>query len=210
MRSDSSDLTSRALIREAALRLFAEHGSERVTLRQIAAAAGVSHGLVVHHFGSKEGLRAMTDTYVADLFDEMLAEAVGAQGQDPYRLEGADSLVAAIVDHLPPDSPIPAYLRRMLVEDVTAGRALFARLYEASRQALGALAAAGHAEPGSDPDVRAAFLLANDLAVLLLRDHLRAVLGVDPLSAEGVGRWGREVLAVYAEGLRGTGPQEQS
>ncbi len=55
--------------------------------------------------------------------------------------------------------------------------------------------------PGGDPAVRAAFLLANDLAVLLLREHLADVLGVDPLSGEGMARWAREVLAIYAAGL---------
>jgi TetR/AcrR family transcriptional regulator, regulator of cefoperazone and chloramphenicol sensitivity len=51
--------------------------------------------------------------------------------------------------------------------------------------------------------VRAAFLLVNDLAVLLLRDRLAEVLGVDPLSRAGMARWGREVLTVYAAGLSG-------
>jgi hypothetical protein len=31
---------------------------------------------------------------------------------------------------------------------------------------------------------------------------LTEVLGLDPLSADGMARWGREVLAVYAAGLR--------
>lgn len=64
-----------------------------------------------------------------------------------------------------------------------------------------ALSQAGMATPGADPAVRAAFLMANDLAVLLLRDRLTEVLGVDPLSEEGMTRWASEVLAVYAAGL---------
>ncbi|MFI5083534.1 MAG: TetR/AcrR family transcriptional regulator, partial [Streptosporangiales bacterium] len=57
------------------------------------------------------------------------------------------------------------------------------------------------ADPGADPPTRVAFLLANDLAVLLLREHLADVLGVDPLSGEGMTRWAREVLTIYAAGL---------
>jgi pimeloyl-ACP methyl ester carboxylesterase len=45
------------LILHGASRLFAVHGPAAVTVRQIATAAGVSPALVVHHFGSKEGLR---------------------------------------------------------------------------------------------------------------------------------------------------------
>src|SRR5699024_9797298 len=63
------DLTSRARIRDAALAQFAEHGTKGATIRGIAAAAGVSPGLVQHHFGSKDALRESCDKYVIDTFD---------------------------------------------------------------------------------------------------------------------------------------------
>ncbi len=53
----AEDLTARARIRDAALAQFAEYGFDRATVRGIAGAAGVSPGLVRHHFGSKNGLR---------------------------------------------------------------------------------------------------------------------------------------------------------
>jgi hypothetical protein len=102
---------------------------------------------------------------------------------------------------LPPGSAIPAYLGRMLVSGGPAGSALFRRLYEVSREALSGMAAAGTVRAGADPAVRAAFLLVNDLAVLILRDRIREVLDADPLSAAGARRWGAEVLAVYRDGL---------
>ncbi len=49
-------MTAREVVRDEGLRLFVAHGPDAVTVRQIAAAAGVSPALVVHHFGSKEGL----------------------------------------------------------------------------------------------------------------------------------------------------------
>lgn len=61
--------------------------------------------------------------------------------------------------------------------------------------------ATGMASAGADPEVRAAFLLVSDLAVVILRDRLREVLGLDPLSAEGMRRWGAEVLSVYRDGV---------
>src|SRR5689334_13857642 len=45
------------LILHGASRLFAAHGPDAATIRQIATAAGLSPALVVHHSGSKEGLR---------------------------------------------------------------------------------------------------------------------------------------------------------
>src|SRR6266702_2503243 len=110
-------------------------------------------------------------------------------------------LVEAMVAHLPPGSPVPAYLRRLLLADGDAGRQLFRRMYEISTMLVDSLVKAGLAAPGADPAVRVAFLMANDLAVLLLREHLADVLGVDPLSGEGMARWAREMLAIYAAGL---------
>src|SRR4051794_6824144 len=192
MRSDREDRTTRALLRDAALRLFAEVGPDRVSLRRIAGEVGVSHGLVVHHFGSKEGLRAVVDGYVVDLFDALVAELARAPGEpaaDPFAPQARESLVGALLERLPPDSPVPAYLRRLLLDGGEAGQVLFHRLYALTRGALEAMAQNGFADRGEDPDVRAAFLLANDLAMLLLRDHVTLATGVDPLSVEGARRW---------------------
>jgi AcrR family transcriptional regulator len=205
MRSIEDDRTTRAVIRDEALRLFAAHGVAAVSLRQIAAAARVSPGLVVHHFGSKEGLRTMVDQHVVATFEAMLGELAGPEASQMFDANATPSVVDAIVSHLPPDSPLPAYLRHLLVGDTDAGRQIFGRLFEASTAAVAAMAQAGLASPGADPPVRAAFLLANDLAVFLLRDRITEVIGTDPLSREGMTRWAGEVLAVYAAGI-GSGP----
>jgi AcrR family transcriptional regulator len=207
MRSVSAtDRTARAVIRDEALRLFADRGPDAVTVRQIAAAAGVSPGLVLHHFGSKDGLRQAVDEHVLGLFDRMLGAMTGEHAAGLYDPAASGSVAEAIAKHLPADSPVPGYLRRLLLADGDAGRELFRRLFRLSAAALDALIAAGMAAPGADPAVRVAFLLVNDLAVLLLRDHLTEVLGIDPLSGPGMARWAGEVLAVYGTGLLAAPP----
>jgi TetR/AcrR family transcriptional regulator, regulator of cefoperazone and chloramphenicol sensitivity len=208
MRSVREDLTTRAVIRDEALRLFAESGPEAVSLRRVAAAAGVSPGLVAHHFGSKAGLREAVDAHVERVFDALFA---AMDDTDWTGEPSAGSLAEAFVAALPPDSPIPAYLRRLLLSGDPAGQRLFGRWYEASRVAMDRLAVAGAVRPAADPAVRTAFLMVNDLAVLLLREQLCAVLGVDPLSRDGMSRWAGEVLAVYQDGLfvRGEGETQR-
>ena len=197
----------RAVIRDEALRLFAVHGPDAVTVRQIAAVAGVSPGLVIHHFGSKKGLCDTVDQHVLATFEAMFGEMTTQGGPDLFD-PATGSVTELMAAHLPPDSPVPAYLRRLLLTDSDAGRTVFRRLFDVSQTALAALAQAGIASPGRDPAVRAAVLLAGDLAVLLLRDRLADVLGVDPLSREGMDRWAGEMLTIYGSGLLTTTPED--
>jgi AcrR family transcriptional regulator len=64
---------ARRLILDAAQALIAKTGPEGLRLQDIAAAAGVSHPLILHHFGSREGLiRALTQGAVAELRDKLV------------------------------------------------------------------------------------------------------------------------------------------
>ncbi|MGW5455767.1 TetR/AcrR family transcriptional regulator [Nocardia sp. NPDC003979] len=198
MCSLSEDRTARARIRDEALRLFAARGPDAVTVRKIAAAAGVSPALIMRHYGTKEALRAAVDEHVAVVFEQMLGQATGRA--DPAVPASVAELVAV---GLPPDSPIPAYLGHLLLSDGEAGTALFRRLYATAADGFTGLRKAGHADDGGDPAARAAFLLANDLAVLMLRTRLTDVLGVDPLSGDGLSRWATQVLTIYRCGLGG-------
>lgn len=196
------DRTARARIRDEALRLFGHHGPDAVTVRDIAAAAGVSPALVIRHYGSEEGLRETVDDHVARVFEAMLAQIsrpIDARG--PFELGALPTLAEVVAAYLPADSAIPAYLGRMLLAGGSVGSVLFRKLHALSRQALAGLSEAGLAASGTDPEVRAAFLLVNDLAVVILRTQLADVLGVDPLSAAGMRRWGAEVLSIYRGGL---------
>lgn len=198
---EDGDLTGRAAIRNAALRLFADHGHDAVTMRGIATAAGVSPALVVHHFGSKEGLRAAVDAYAARMFDSLFAELDGGDLSDLFADGQVNASIAdAFARTFPPGSPLPAYLRRLLLTGDPAGAALFGRWYAATRALLDLMVERGAATPSSDPAVRAAFLLVNDLALILLRNEIAAAIGVDPLTPEGLDRWAAEAAAVYLHG----------
>jgi AcrR family transcriptional regulator len=68
----------RAVILAEAAHLVAERGAERISLRELARSAGVSHAAPAHHFTDRRGLF----TALATQGFRMLAEAlVGARGQ---------------------------------------------------------------------------------------------------------------------------------
>jgi AcrR family transcriptional regulator len=73
-----ADLTARARIRDAAIACFADRGVSDTPVRAIAAQAGVSPALVIHHFGSKDRLRVACDQHVAAIIRQGKQEAVAA------------------------------------------------------------------------------------------------------------------------------------
>jgi TetR/AcrR family transcriptional regulator, regulator of cefoperazone and chloramphenicol sensitivity len=189
------DRRASAVIRDTAMTLWAEHGDAGVTVRRIAAEAGVSPALVIHHFGSKAGLREAVDGRVGAMLEQVLGELAAGSGSD------TGSLAEAFARTLDEHPGVLAYVRRMLLDGSDAGTHLFAELFRATRTAMESLVAAGVVRPSEDEEVRDAFLLVNDLAVILLRDQLAAVLGVDPLGRPGMARWSAQVMDVYTGGV---------
>ncbi|MCB9589491.1 MAG: helix-turn-helix transcriptional regulator [Polyangiaceae bacterium] len=86
---------AKALILNAALALFADHGPDAVGLKEVAAQAGVSHGLITHYFGTYEAL-------VEAAFQEHVnrAQAVTLGRVDELIQGGPEAWVALAAEHL--------------------------------------------------------------------------------------------------------------
>ncbi len=196
MGSALDDRTASARIRDVAMERFAERGPAEVTVREIAEAAGVSPALVMHHYSSKEGLREAVDERVVAFVDELIAELADRAATAP-----SDSLGELFAERMEREPALAAYLGRLLVDSGPAGDALFGRLFESTRAGLDHLRAAGAVRPSRDDAVLAAFLLVNDLALVLLRDRIRQVIGDDPLSRRGMSRWAATVVDAYRSGV---------
>lgn len=195
----SDDFTPKARIRDAALRLFADEGFEAVTVRRIAAAAEVSPALVLHHYGSKDGLRTACDEHVLGLFDGLLGEAMPSDAELAETLRSQpDQKFGSFGELFPGDSPVMPYLRRMLLTDDHRARAVLRGWYDLTLHLLLHWRDAGLIDPGPDPQVRAAALLAMDLGGVLLRGPLTEILGFDPLAPEGIDRWGGDMYSLFA------------
>jgi AcrR family transcriptional regulator len=75
---------ARRLILETAQALIASTGPQGLRLQDIATAAGISHPLILHHFGNREGLvRALTRQAVVELRDRL----VTAMASGDYTVE---------------------------------------------------------------------------------------------------------------------------
>lgn len=91
----AADRGREALIK-ATVRVVAERGMRGLTYRAVAQAAGVTHGLVAHHFGSREALIT-----AAFREDARTREATKELGPGTGRIDDIGAQLAAIVHDQP-------------------------------------------------------------------------------------------------------------
>lgn len=177
----TSDLTARARIRDAAIALFADKGIEGATIREIAQAAGVSSGLLRHHFGSKEGLRDACDDYVVDRLIGM----------------GTRYTEFGVIDRVTPEVLLwQRYMSRSVMDGSPTGAALFDRLI-----AYGAEWLASSDLKVRDPQAFIAVLSVMKLSMFTMREQLSRVLGVDTGEPEGWVRMLKASIEIFSTPL---------
>jgi len=142
------DLTATARIRDAAIEHFGQHGFD-VGLRVIAKAAGVSAALVIHHFGSKDGLRKVCDDYVAESVRAAKSESI--QSSDPA------SWFAQLAE-IESFAPLMAYLVRSMQSGGDLAKSLWRTMIDNAEGYIGEGVRAGTIKPSADPKGRAKFL----------------------------------------------------
>ena len=102
MRVADSDLTAVARIRNAALERFARDGAAGTTIRDVAKAAGVSPGLVQHHFKSKADLEQAVNDYVLQIAveaSEGLEEATAEATTEELFLAMGERITELVRNH---------------------------------------------------------------------------------------------------------------
>lgn len=191
MRS-SDDLTTTARIRDAAIAQFGEHGFN-IGVRAIAAAAGVSAGLVIHHFGSKDGLRTVCDDHIAEEIRSAKSETIRSSDPATWMAQ-----MSEIEDY----APMMAYLVRSMQSGSELAKTFWRRMLDNTEEYLEEGVRAGTIKPSRDPKARARYLGISGgggfLLYLQLHDNptdLRAVLR--DYAADAV----LPALEIYTNGL---------
>ena len=162
------DLTARARIGEAAIGLFTKQGVEETAILDIAKAAGVSGGLIRHHFGSKDGLRVACDTYVLSELVRFKLEALEKGKADPEFLVTFDARQVLL----------RRYFGRAMIDGSPAAASRFEETVDETEQWF---------IDQSDLDLAdaracAAVMTAMTIGVLAMQDHIARTLGEDTRS----------------------------
>jgi AcrR family transcriptional regulator len=193
----SDELTTVERIRNAAMESVAANGSAATTMRGVAAAAGVSLGLVQHHFESKAGLFKAVDDYVLGL----LVTAMSQPLAPPSVVDSVSEIGNRITALISGQPDVAAYLGRKLVDGSAFGATVFDTLL-----ALGTARWHQRVERGearSDLDITWAAIngLVLALGSISLRAHLDRHLP-EPLEAPAqLERWHDAVSMLLREGL---------
>jgi len=180
---------TREAIMAEARRQFAERGYAATTLRSVATGAGVDPRLVLHYFGSKQGL--FTHSVELPLPPDEILERVFAGDPEGVAARAAE-LFVAVLDDPGPRNALTALLRAAVTEPEAADaiRELVShRLLMPIAERVG----------GANPRLRAS-LMASQLVGLAMARH---VVAIDPLAAASHEELVRALIPVLEHYLRG-------
>jgi AcrR family transcriptional regulator len=187
----TDDRTTTARIRDAAVARFGEAGFDKATVRDIAADAGVSPALVLHHFGSKAGLREACDDFVVAEFARSRIEAVQSGTTDPF----------AAMAGIQQEQHLMRYFLQALRDNSPAASRLFTASFEETLRLMELSVDQGVIRPSDNLHDVTAVLLAWQFGGMLLQEHVARVLGVGTDVAEMMPRFAWASLEVLTHGV---------
>jgi AcrR family transcriptional regulator len=182
-----TDLTARVRIRDAALEQFATHGFDGATIRGIAEAAGVSPGLVQHHFRSKDALRRACDQAVLELVRAKVAATRTGRISDP-------GFLAALYSAAP---PLIRYVARAAADGSSAGAELLDQMAEWTEEFLTATWPDRFPARSARTRDAAAVLVAQSAGTIVLHELVARRMGLVPWEEIATPRIGLAQLDVY-------------
>ncbi|WP_396907128.1 TetR/AcrR family transcriptional regulator [Mycolicibacterium phlei] len=182
-------------IREAALRLFAARGTAATSLRLVASEAGVSLGMVQHHFATKANLIKAVDDHVLRVLKTALARPVPEPPADSIGQVGSQ------ITSLITDEPVVcAYIGQALTEGSALGGQVFDMLAEMGVKRWRDRAELGLTRPDLDPTWSVLNPLILALGAWVLRAHIDRHLPEPFETPEQLQRWQEATSDLLREG----------
>lgn len=188
-----AELTTRARLRNSAIEMFALRGFG-ASVREIASHAGVTAGLITHHFGSKQNLREECDAEVLRQHSTLKSEGI-AQSPTQTMIK-----LAELDDY----APMLVYILRSVREGGRVGVVFLERMIDDAVRFSADGVATGVVRPSRDPEARARYLVTSSLGGLLLQLSLLPQLelaDIGPTVRRLVDEITLPTLELYTEGV---------
>jgi len=190
------ELKKLELIRRAALKSFATRGAAATSLRSVAADAGVSLGLVQHHFETKAGLIKAVDDYVMGVVIEMVSRPPSTHRKDSIADMGS-RITNLLIEH--PD--VVDYFGRALIDGSPLGTTIWDTLAAFGTARWNTRKETGEARDDIDVTWAALNSLVLALGTLILRGHIERQVPDAFSSPAQLERWQESVNTLLREGL---------
>lgn len=168
VRANGAAADAKERILTVALDLFGERGVAATSLREVARVAGVTPGLVVHHFGGKEGLHGRVDDHVVALFSQAL-DSVPLSGSTVQVATARDDAITQMFEANPEAID---YLRRVVVTPDPGDVGLARKLIEETVTQTRTLREHGIARSRTPVEEQAVTVLVEQLGHRLLQPTL--------------------------------------
>ena len=195
LEASDEDLTAYARIRNAALELFASRGTAATTIRDVAQAAGVSPGLVQHHFGTKAGLQKAVDEFV-------VADALSTITNLPESLEERGAEFASRMGAVTRDRPAAVlYLARAASEGSELGLRAFEEIVEFGVKEFRAMEEAGQLGPDLDLEWAVLQMLLFNLSTMMFEPAITHALGESITDEQGRRRVNAAATRLFTYGF---------
>ncbi|GAB3668559.1 TetR/AcrR family transcriptional regulator [Actinocorallia lasiicapitis] len=196
-RDDSAEPSTVDRIRDAALRCFAADGVAGTSLRAVAEAAGVSIGLVQHHFGTKARLVSAVEDHVLRIIGETVASTpLPAPPQDSLADLG-HRVTSIMTEH--PD--VVAYVARVMVDGDAVASVIFDGLVALSSAQWDQLAEQDRLQPDLDLTWAKLHPLILVLGTVILRTQLDRHLPSPLTTPTQLHRWDDSMASLLRNGL---------
>jgi len=192
-----SDLTGLARIRNAALARFAREGVAGTSLRDVAKAAGVSAGLVQHHFATKAALVQAVGAHVVGLASEAFGELPTAETAAQAQQELGDRVTAFVAEQ--PTALM--YVARAVAEGDETAAVVFDAFVEIAAGLWRALADDGLLRDDADVTWAALHGVTLILGTVLYQAQIGRHLPEPFMAAGQLERWNAAGNALFREGL---------
>lgn len=183
-------------IRVAALKSFATYGVSATSLRTVAAAAGVSVGLVQHHFATKAGLVKAVDDHALGVVIAAIAGPIPEPPADSLD-EMGDRVTRMLAEH--PD--VVDYVGRALLDGSPLGTTTFDTLMGLGIARWKQRDERGETRPDVDLTWAAINSLVLALGTMILRTHVERHLPGALTAPNHLERWQASVSTLLREGL---------
>jgi AcrR family transcriptional regulator len=187
----------RERICEAALQGFAEQGVAATSIRDVAAAASVSPGLVQHHFPTKDKLREAVNDYVVARAAEIFATLPSGDSAEEIQTELGDRVTGLVREH--PEALL--YVARLAADEDPSALEIFDAFLEIANRQWQRLAEEGVLRPDVDIHWAALQAIILILGSALFEGAIGRHLPAPWRNPEQLQRWNRANSELFRRGL---------